>query len=548
MSTGAYLVLTHGTSDLQILLRDKNGRLWRAMPDKGIVRQFHQWLLDAAPDAEIIPVPPELRDRQAEASITDWNGDSYALWIGNEALDAHPERTPHGRLQLMLPKIQPALDQWLAKQDATSQQAEYTASPLALALKKTGIVSPLVGVLVLSTDRGTDEQEPVATFTFLKRWLLQLGVPEQAIHEKVILHPGEKLESADSPIAPAVAERIERAVREFYDRASKRALLIASMGGLPPIKTLLAEMALLLAKDRAQSLFKTEHGALGLQKNTPIDALRTRRQCLQLVQRGALLEAWAMASPFHDDPDARSWTRPLEQAARLLNGNPVGECVQLPALQRILDHARSAACLLVAIRVETALQGERWLDAINGSMTFLEAAFHDHINAWAQNVLEEYEPRYRHMRFRADPPGILLEKGALEKLADSRTYRAHMVGESALSAWDEVLNSEPLRSLRAVFYDRDNALHRYRNFNTHGVMPQEEIDKALKRFMGADLWSQGTDNPANRPKPGRFFLGRARVRDVITELMGSSEDTPEQLYQNLLQQIEACLIDPTCQP
>ncbi|WP_240098340.1 hypothetical protein [Thermomonas flagellata] len=575
MNSRAQLVLTHGTSDLQILLRDDQGKLWRAMPDKTIVRRFHEWLLEQQHDAEIIDTPSDLLEREAEAVFTDWSGHTFGLRLPQASPDARPERGPDGCLQLMLPKIEPVLRHCLGLQAQPGKPAESAQAGLARALQNAGVrPAPLGSALVLSTDRGSEAQEPVATCTFLKRWLVKKGLPETAISECVFLHPGERLESRDSPLAPVIAERIERALRDFYDRQST--LLIASMGGLPPIKPLLAELAVLLAGDKAQNLFKTEHGALGLLTQTPMDALRVRRQCLEQVRRGALLDAWAMAAPFHDDPDARGWLRPLEQAARLLNGNPVDKDADLPALQHILGHARQATCLLVAIRVETALQTERWLEAINGSLTFLEAAFHDAIHQWAKEALEEYRPRRRYMRFRTKPDSRLLNSPALtpwstKKGAEPLAYQANMVGEAALSAWDDVLGNVPLHKLREVIHNptqlvngRTFRLADYRNFNTHGVLTQDEIDEAVTRFMGADLWSQGVANPAARPKPGRAFLGRKLVGDVIGSLILAKDSaqqpdaTPAQpaagpespapsaqaLYQTLLQQIEAKLIDP----
>ena len=555
MSSSAQLVLTHGTTDLQILLRDGDGRRWRATPDKAIVRHFHEWLLEHASEAEVIDLPPELQGREAEAPFTDWEGDTFALWLRDGSPDAQPERDAQGRLQLVLPKIGPTLARWLAENAQPKPHAMLVQSPLAHALQNAGVKrTPLRGVLVLSTDRGTEEQEPVATFTFLQRWLIKQGVPEASIGELVFIHPGERLESGDSPIAPAMAQRIERAMADFYDRSVRPTLLVASMGGLPQIKPLLAEIAVLLAGDKAQSLFKTEHGSVGLLPRTPIDALRVRRQCLEQVERGALLDAWTIAAPFHDDHDARRWVQPLEQAARLLNGNPVGEQVQLPALQTLIDHAEQAACLLVAIRVETALQNERWLEAINGSLTFLEAAFHDAINAWANETLAEYQPRRRLMRFSAAPPSILIESRALAEWkgrdAGPWTYQANMVGEPALAAWGKVLNNEPILRLRERIHKSVKLangsyfkLADYRNFNTHGVMTQAEIDEALVRFMETDLWSQGTNNPAARPKPGKCFLARPLVSNAILSLIDKTE-APLDLYQQLLHELESCLIMP----
>lgn len=558
MKTDTRLIITHGTSDLQILLCDDKGRRWRAMPDKNIVRRFHEWLLEHTTDVEVIDVPPELLDRKAEALFTDWKGDTYALWLRDESPDAHPEHSPQGRLQLMLPKIEPALNQWLAEQTQTAKPTAHVpalAQALQQAMQDAGVLfSPLSAVLVLSTDRSLDEQEPVATFTFLKRWLINKGVPESAVSEFVFLHPGEKLESDYSPIAPAIAQRIEQAVRNVYDFSTNPTLLVANIGGLPQIKPLLSEMAVLFADNNAESLLKTERGTIGMLHQTPIDELHIRRQCLKQVQRGALLDAWALASPFHDDPDARTWVYPLEQAARLLNGNPVGTHITLPALKLIISHAKKAACLLVAIRIETALQNQRWLEAINGSLTFLEAAFHDTIKQWQIDALEEYRPNIRYMRFRADPPDILIKNEALVEWVGEKagpfTYQTNMVGEKAQNAWDTVLKSKPLSELRIAIHkpvklanDKRFRLADYRNLNTHGVMTQNEIDEAIKRFIGADLWAQGIDNPASRPKPGKCFLGRSLVDNVINTLIDPNQSALK-LYQELLQQLEQRLIDP----
>ena len=554
MKTPAQLILTHGTTDLQILLCDEQGRRWRAVPDKTIVRRFHEWLLTQ--EADIIDLPDDLQKREAEATFTDWDGDTFALWLRNEAPEAYPDRSSQGRLQLVLPKISPALTQWLTEHAQPEIAAAAGQSPLALALHNAGVKkSPLDSVLVLSTDRGTEEQEPVATFTFLKPWLVKKGVLADNIQETVFLHLKERLESSDSPINPLIAQRIETAIVGFYKRATLPTLLVASMGGLPQIKPLLAEIAVLLAGKDAHSLFKTEHGVVGLVVHTPIDDVRVRRQCLEQVRRGALLDAWVIASPYHKEKTAQRWTRPLKQAAQLLNGNPVGETTELPALQTIIDHARQNPSLLVAIRVETALQTERWLDAINSTLTFLDAAFRDAIKLWAKDHLAEYIPSTRYMRFKTNPPAILLDAKALPEWygGGPLTYQANMVGENALKAWDEVLGSGPLRELRQIMHKQEKLasgtrfkLADYRNINTHAVMTQDEIDLSLKRFMGSNLWSQGTDNPASRPKPGKCFIDRSLVSNVIRYLAGP-EVSPLALYQNLLNQLEENLIIPSPQ-
>lgn len=558
MTQAAQLILTHGTTDLQILLRDELGRLWRAAPDKAIVRRFHEWLLNEQRDiARIVSLPDGLCERKSEATITDWSGDKFALWVADEAQDAMPERSADGYLQLVLPKIGPVLEAWCrqrASAEPTGSRVVALASKLEAASKKIGIDLFLQSVLVLSTDRGTDSQEPIATFTFLRDWLKFEGLSDTSIHEAVFLHSGEQLESADSPIAPAIAERIERVVRTFYDRTSRPKLLLATMGGLPQIKPLLAELAVLLADNKAQNLFKTELGVAGLLLRTPVDTLRVRRQCLEQVRRGAILDAFSMAAPYHDDPDARLWVSALQQSAALINGNPVGQKAKLHELQHILDCAEHAACLLVAIRVETALLTGRWLDAINGTLTFLEAALHDAITSWAKDALHSYQPRRRYMQFKKPPHRLLLQAGAVNpwegKDATPLSYQMNTIGEKALGAWDEVLDNAAIHRLRETIHshnpqgDARPRLAEYRNYNTHGVMTQQEINEAVCRFMGTNLWSQSVDTPANRPSPGKCFLARPLVTDVIVSLTGQTVK-PLALYQNLLKQLEAQLLDPS---
>ena len=556
MKAPAQLVLTHGTTDLQILVRDTTGQLWRAVPDKNIVRRFHAWLLAQADHIDVVDLPPEVQHNDAEAPFTDWdeNTSTFALWLRDASPDAHPERNSAGRLQLVLPKIGPTLSHWMAEQVQQRPTTAAGQSSLAQALQTAGVQLVSLGsVLVLSTDRGLDDQEPVGTFTFLKRWLVRQGTPETAVQESVFLQTGERLESGDQPVAPAIAQRIETALFNFYDHTHQPPLLVATMGGLPNVKPLLAENALLLAGAQARNLFKTEHGASGLvPAHAPLDALRVRRQCLQAVRRGALLDAYAMASPFYDDRNARPWVRPLEQAARLLNGNPMHDQVAMPALQTILQHAKKANCLLVAIRVETALLNERWLEAINGSLTFLDAAFHDAINAWADHALQEYDSRQRYMRFREHPPSVLRDSQAVKpwRNGDHLEFQAHVVGGEALTAWGQVLNIQSVNQLRATMHNPTKLpnghygkLADFRNFNTHGVMTQAEIDDAVTRFMGANLWSQGVNNPGARPKPGKCFMARPLVSNTIAELAGSDANALS-LYQNLLQQLEACLLSP----
>jgi len=552
MTQAAQIILTHGISDLQILLRTLDGTLWRAVPDKKLVRRFHSWLLTQTGNAQVVSLPAELQERnRSEATITDFDhSGSFTVTVNHEKHSAQAQCNAKGQWQLVLPKFSPALQQWLVRQPA-------------------GAVQALHSVLVLSTDRGeSDAGEPIATATYLQQWLCSNGQEQARVQECIYLREGETLERSapeqknkNTPIDPEKTQRIEQAARTFY-LGGKTTLLLAHQGGLPQIKPLLDELVVMLAGARAQNIFSTEHGAHGIVPLTVIDELRTRRLCLEQVRRAALLEAQAMASVFWHKENARPWVQPLIEAAQLLNGNPIGRKACLPALQTIFEHSDNAASLLVAIRVEVALQNERWLDAINGTITFLEAAFHDAINQWANNNLEEYEPRQRKMRFRQAPPRALTERPQGEGSSALRpwiyptaehTYQANVVGEAAIKAWASVLANPAIDALRSSIFELQVLrgsrfrLSDYRNYNTHGVMSQQEIDQALARFMGGNLWSQGSNTPTNRPRPGNCFLSRPLVQDTLASLLGPQVNAAA-LLQDLLAELEQTLIDPQTQP
>jgi hypothetical protein len=548
------ILITHGTTDLQILLRDETGKLWRAAPDDTIVRRFHTWLLEqhAQGLAMAIDLPENLNKREAEATISDWAGDTFGLWIPKgQPVDATPERRD-GKLCVVLPKIEPPLRKWLRQRQG---EIDQSGNASAAALNKDVVRCPIQSVLVLSTDRGENDKqgskEPVATFTFLKEWLASLGVRQETITENVFLRENESLEGNGLPIHPGIAQRLEAAVRGFYQPNNK--LLLITTGGLPPVKDLLQETAYLIAGHKTVSLFKTELDEVGLAMATPLDALRIRRQCLFHVQRGAFLEAYAVAQPFHRVPEARDWVEPLRQAAELLNGNPVhpnGQALALPVLGQILDHAQQAACLLVAIRVESALLNNRWLEAINGSVTFLEAAFHDAVNAWARDHCKEYESRYRRMVFEEESGSVrtLINRKALEPRGNSKAggliYQTNMVGNEALSAWSEVLGNPAIDALRKVLhgYSSKGRLSDYRNYNTHGVLTQREIEDAINAFLDHHLWGKTVCTEGKTP--GTAFIGLKWARDVINSLLPTPIE-PAELYRKLINQLATRLKNPS---
>jgi hypothetical protein len=61
--------------------------------------------------------------------------------------------------------------------------------------------------------------------------------------------------------------------------------------------------------------------------------------------------------------------------------------------------------------------------------------------------------------------------------------------------------------------------------------------------MGANLWSQGLDNPTSRPSPGKAFLERPLVINTINSLLPTPIE-PAELYRKLISQLTTRLKDP----
>lgn len=554
MSNKAQLILTYGISDLQVIVVNTKGETFRAIPEKNKVREFHEWLLKRLDTTELIALPQEITDRRFEQHFYSWDDKGVFLSQNNSATEAKFKLNKQN-LQLVLPKVEPAINSFLEQLKKPESEENLNQTAMAAALQKKITINYFDSVLVLSTNREKDLQEPVATFTFIQQWFVGLGAAASSIYQEIYLKGTERLESAKATnsnalpvqaVDPIIAKRIEQAIIQFYNPTSKNKLLVATMGGIPLIKSFIAEVAVLLAGEkRTLNLFRSEEGVAGLLPQNPVDFIHARRQCLKLVQRGAFLEAWYSAALFHKDPTQKHWLKPLEQAASLINGNPLKEEASLPALQEILRLAKTANCLLIGVRIESALHSERWLEAINNTITFLEVAVSDALQQWEQ--VQSFNPRTKIISFK---PGFnyqrLLnsEKGrALEK--EDGKLRADTIGRNA-KTWLQEMNRHKLTEFnRRLFSEWDDlrgttSPTKFRNFGTHGILSQDEINEAITAFSKRELWSNLQNDSA---QPGQAFLGRKHACAVLRNLI-DEELEPLQLYRNLIDELSAALRNP----
>lgn len=529
----AKLICTHGLSDLQLIARD-NGKTWRVIPPRENVRQLHQWLLTAQPEPRIIEI-----EETVEECSGNWHLDTTSVTISGITLPMARDST--GAILLASPKLTRALTKNLSEN--------------GLVLRK---------ALLLETRRDAGhpfaKKEPIATGHFLANYLREHyqrhdGSPIE-VHCKTYLQEHEDLDTQDSPLAHFISARIESILRSFIlDEDADATLLISMFGGIPPVKDIIAQAVPLIARKKVIPLFSSESGKSNLVQDHPSDALRARRIAQHHIRQAAFLEAFAVTADYHDHPEQQGWVDPLRQASRLVNANPIGGETVLPALQKILTLAQKASCLLVAMRIESALLNQRWLDAINGTVTFCESAT---IDAIAQiRSVKQFNPHKRTIEFTTPPPdlsSLLDNKSILVPDHGNRNdniFRTDVVGK-AINGWITLLD-EPLKStletLQRRIYARppqqshNPAPFEYRNYNTHSILTQEEITLAISTFTHSRLWAKNVGSSTNPPTPGTAFLSMKTVQDLICALTGEKINV-RQLFQDLLEQLEKRLVDP----
>ena len=540
------LVVTAGLTDLQPLVETSAGKRMRAHLRRG-VRFLHERLLDGS-QAWRIETSPEFDDLpeiKLEPTALDL---AAPIWLDTEQKDyAEYVRGDQGELILIAPKL-------------AGVWRKLAASP-----------GRLRALLLLTTERVADSprglEEPIALGQVLSDWFAQLpGVPRPDITITQYLRGRETLEGKGTgPVAPEIADRIEQAVRKQVCNQPEATMWLAITGGLPQVKEIISAAARLHAR-RVENAFHTETGAQGFVTLSPVDSLRARRIALHYVRRGGFIEAHAAAFEFHDDPAAQRWVGPLALAASLFNQNPTLHISQTNAretlppesLKRIADQGH-LRCLLPALRAEAALQAGRWLEAINLTLTFHDAAFLDCIANLPGASLYD---RKRQIEFAPgqNPPPSLIEAGCLldpandqllpaqVKQRNLRRFKYNAVGKRVIDAWSTVIGLSSLDALRVAVNmtepivqgkgDRyETSPAQYRNINTHNTLTGSEIDAARRLFVDRGLWNVAPT------RPGNAFLAQPVICALLRNLLPAVAE-PADLYRELVRDLLARLLDP----
>lgn len=474
------LVLTVGRTDVQLVV-------------EGVRYEFHKDHCAALHD--------ELERRRA-----DWRFVETPIPKDRSSIKGLPD----GELQLSTPKL-----------DAMLRVITPTAA------------------LLLETRRTSEGSEPRIAGAVLEERLNKLGTP--AVRE-AYLKDEERLEDPskrrDKLIRRPVVDRLVKAVRQTLDSQKPSSIAIAATGGFPLVGHLVEEIVRLYAS----ATVKTYEIADGSMSNPPtpdravertsepdpVVSFQARRRALELLEKGNLLGAWAVAEPLHEDEIEYPWTRVIDWVARFASSQPIPKDCNID----ILTHHSMA--VRAALRVEFALRAGDIPRAVHGTVAFFEAVLWDHLKDHIAERTRNGKGRTI-VQLRKEPCELCKERDCSKAFtkADApsgksgKWYFVNDYGSGGKQLADCFLKHH------AKFCQAIDAIRYLRNDVAHNEPTPDLMENARQQMIDAKLWS--SESPSR-------FLTQEMIRDVVIEL---GEHEPEKLCENLIATVRSRLQDPT---
>jgi hypothetical protein len=406
-------------------------------------------------------------------------------------------------------------------------------------LQQQGRLKEALYVLLFSTRREPPEpSEPSFAAPILKTALAEaFDLSEEQVSECVFLERGDVYQQdtwGERHLACDAARRIDSAVQQLQMRYGNDPPLavIADVGGIPETKSVLVESAhyrfgeVLLLRGTQPTSWGPASGAGRL--ISPAESLQARRQVRILLNMGAFDAAARLANTFVtvEQRRAEPWRVWLAAVAASFHGeNPQAELLFAAEytseirreLRRVLADGPP---LLAAFRVEAALRGEAWTDALRATFTFLDASSLSLIN--------------RYLSLHPDRPCVDLRTSLLRVDRLSEPTR-HALGLSDRPP-KVYLSAELLgrllprlppgpRGAIAALKSSLRQVRHFRNVATHSWLTGEQCKTVREALENVGLW-----NAFSPP----HFLDARWVIDVLGHL---GIEQPDVSYQNLIHAI-----------
>lgn len=353
----------------------------------------------------------------------------------------------------------------------------------------------------------------------------------------------DREEPRDAVIRRVVVHRLDSAVRVAIEEVMPSRIVVAATGGFPVVATLIEEIVRLHASVPVEALevadgtwaspATADRAVPRIAIPEPLASYQARRRALELIKRGNLLGAWAVAEPLHTDEVERQWTQVIGWLAHFASSLPIPVDCDLA----VLSHRRMAA--RAALRVELALRASDIPKAVHGTVAFFEAALWDRLGERIERSTDANRRRY--FRFKAgDAPNCekLLRKGdqsdedrkrpfeLKDKVDGIDWYWVHDGdGGPAARLSKYFLVSEPLAKFDKAL---GSGIRELRNDVAHSEPTPELMYDARRRMQEALLWSASDT-----------FLNQPLARNLLEEL---GEAEPGRLLENLLADVRRRLV------
>lgn len=410
---------------------------------------------------------------------------------------------PDGDLALCTPKLDAVLD-WFGR--------EMPNAALILETRRTSRDDPRYAGAVLE-----DRLNRKGVDTVLRNGYLQ---GDERYDDKE--HP------RDAVVRREVVRRLEEAVRASIEQVEPERVIVATTGGFPVISNLVEEIVRLHASVRVDALEVAD----GAQANPPtadravprtsvpepLVSFQARRRAIELIEKGNLLGAWAVAEPLHYDDVESHWTQVVHWLARFASSLPIPDDCDIPVLS-----PHQPVAVRSALRVELALRAGDIPSAVHGTVAFFEAALWDWIRA--HDFSGESITRISDVEYQLPQSPSPDQRKRFRKRRSDCYWRINDFS-CGVEAWLHVLNKSALTTFSQVLTDDIRDL---RNDVAHNEPTEELMHDARAQMQKADLWSDRDT-----------FLSQPLVQNVLDELGVAS---PQALCDNLIQTVRERLLN-----
>lgn len=379
--------------------------------------------------------------------------------------------------------------------------------------------------LILHTDRPAKSRDPSMAGPILQQRLRErVGIEATVV---AYLSGSERLEDPqdrrDAMLKRVVVERIDLAIADAFELAAAEIthVVVAATGGPPKVMSLARELSLLRAGERDKVIdldIPDAHQNVGsgidrafrrVGSTDPSAVAAAKRHALELVERGNFIAAWGAVAHLHDREDPEAWTRVFRWLYEWASSLPLNESEE-PCQLPFPGPERRAAN--VAMRVELALRCGDIPRAVQGTVSFFEAAVWDHLYA---GRIEEtpFKNRKQRLLFRVTPAPGERAPISLDAQTDEQGRKLYLIdnfGDNSrgiATAYLQAHHSKPVKALLALEKKIPIALT-LRNAVAHGEPRSSRLEEAQREMVHPlQLWSRD-----------RHFLRQPLIRDVLVEL------------------------------